>query len=58
MSHHTLDDLIELWKREKLTTEQMVGQLLLVLKDQERRIREVVRPAEGVEAAGKEQSRK
>jgi hypothetical protein len=45
MSHYTLDELIELWRREQLTTEQMIGQLLQVLKEQERRMREIARIA-------------
>ena len=45
MSNYTLDQLIELWRREQLTMEQMIGQMLLVLKEQERRLREVARPA-------------
>jgi hypothetical protein len=45
MSHYTLDELIELWKREQLTAEQMIGQLLLVLREQERRMREIARIA-------------
>jgi hypothetical protein len=45
MSHYTLDELIELWRREQLTTEQVIGQLLLVLKEQERRMREIARIA-------------
>ena len=39
MSHYTLDELIELWRREKLTTEQMIGQILQVLKAHEQRMR-------------------
>jgi hypothetical protein len=38
-----LDELIELWKREKLTTEQIIGQLLQILKEHERRVREIAR---------------
>jgi len=45
MSHYTLDQLIDLWRREQLTTEQVIGQLLLVLKEQERRMREIARIA-------------
>jgi len=43
MSHYTLDELIELWKHEKLTAEQMIGQILQLLKEQERRLRELGR---------------
>src|SRR5437867_1018948 len=28
VSHYTLDELIELWRRDKLTAEQMIGQIL------------------------------
>ena len=45
MSHYTLDQLIDLWRREQLTAEQMIGQLLQVLKEQERRLREIARNA-------------
>ncbi len=45
MGHYTLDELIALWKREKLTTEQVIGQMLQVLKEQEGRLSEVERRA-------------
>jgi hypothetical protein len=54
MSHYTLDELIDQWRREKLTAEQMIGQILQVLKEQERRMRELGRgiaPAETGERA-------
>ncbi|MFL5801453.1 MAG: hypothetical protein ACJ8CR_06890 [Roseiflexaceae bacterium] len=44
MSHYTIDELIELWRREKLTAEQAIGQILQVLRAQEQRLREVRRP--------------
>jgi hypothetical protein len=52
MSHHPIDELIELWRREKLTAEQAIGQMLQVLHDHERRLREVARrpPAGGDDA--------
>ena len=31
MNHYELKDLISLWERNKLTVEQIVGQILLVL---------------------------
>ena len=31
MSHYELEELVSLWNREKLTPEQMVGQILLLL---------------------------
>jgi hypothetical protein len=43
MSHYTLDELIELWRREKLTAEQMIGQLLQTLHGQQQRLRELER---------------
>jgi len=44
VSHYTIDELIELWRREKLTAEQAIGQILQVLRAQEQRLREVRRP--------------
>jgi phosphoglycerate dehydrogenase-like enzyme len=43
MGNYNLDDLITLWEREKLTTEQAVGQILLVLRSMSERIRELER---------------
>jgi len=43
MSHHTLEDLVELWKREKLTVEQMIGQVLQVLLTHQQRMRDFER---------------
>ena len=31
MSHYKLDELVSLWNREKLSPEQMIGQILLLL---------------------------
>jgi len=31
MAHYELEDLVSLWEREKLTTEQVIGQILLLL---------------------------
>ena len=45
MSHYTLEQLIELWRREKLTLEQMIGQMLQILQEHERRLRELARRA-------------
>jgi hypothetical protein len=50
MSHYSLEELLDLWKREQLTAEQMIGQLLQVLRAQEQRLREMARrlpPDEG-----------
>lgn len=43
MSNYNLDELITLWEREKLTTEQAVGQILLILSSLSQRIRELER---------------
>jgi hypothetical protein len=45
MSHYTIDELIARWKREELTAEQVIGQILLLLKEHERRIREAAKGA-------------
>jgi hypothetical protein len=47
VGHYTLDELIELWTRERLTTEQMIGQILQVLRAQERRLRALTRAGQG-----------
>ena len=31
MAHHDLKELLRLWEREDITTEQAIGQILLVL---------------------------
>ena len=43
MGSYSLDELITLWEREKLTTEQAVGQILLVLRSMSERVRELER---------------
>ncbi|GAB4541670.1 MAG: hypothetical protein Kow0063_32710 [Anaerolineae bacterium] len=43
MGSYNLDELITLWEREKLTTEQAVGQILLILGSLSQRIRELER---------------
>ena len=43
VSHYTPEQLIERWKREELTTEQTIGQILQVLRELEQRLREVAR---------------
>ena len=40
MSNYTIEELIARWKREELTVEQVIGQILLLLKEQDRRLRE------------------
>jgi hypothetical protein len=44
VSHYTIEELIELWRGEKLTTEQAIGQILQVLHAQEQRLRVARRP--------------
>jgi hypothetical protein len=39
LSHYPLDELIACWKGAKLTPEQLIGQILLVLREHERRLR-------------------
>lgn len=41
MSHYQLDELIARWKKEDLTPEQMIGQLLQLLRRIEARLREL-----------------
>jgi len=41
MSNYTIEELIARWKREELTMEQVIGQILLLLREQDRRLREV-----------------
>lgn len=43
MGTYNLDELINLWEREKLTTEQAIGQILLKLRSFSERIRELER---------------
>ena len=60
MSNYTIEELIARWRREELTVEQVIGQILLVLKDQEQRLRESARPASGgnPQAPGPDQRRR
>jgi phosphoglycerate dehydrogenase-like enzyme len=43
MGNYTLDELINRWEREKLTTEQVVGQMLLILRSLTERVRDLER---------------
>jgi len=43
VSHYTLDELIARWKKEDMTAEQMIGQLLLLLKEIDARLKELRR---------------
>jgi hypothetical protein len=45
VSNYTIEELIARWKREELTVEQAIGQILLLIKQQEQRLREAA-PAE------------
>lgn len=40
MSHYTVDELIARWKREEMTAEQAIGQILLALRELERKVKE------------------
>jgi hypothetical protein len=43
MGNYSLDELITRWEREKLTTEQVVGQMLLILRSLTERVRDLER---------------
>ncbi len=43
MSHYNLDELITRWEHEKVTTEQVIGQVLLLLRSLAERIEELER---------------
>jgi hypothetical protein len=45
VSTYTIEELIARWKREELTLEQAIGQILL-LKEHDRRLREAAPPQE------------
>jgi len=45
VSHYTIEDLITRWKKDELTVEQVIGQVLLLLREHERRLREQARGA-------------
>jgi hypothetical protein len=45
VSNYTIEDLIARWKKDELTVEQVIGQILLLLREHERRLREVARGA-------------
>lgn len=52
MSHYTLDELLILWRREELTAEQLLGQMLQVLRAQERRLRDLERQLPAQDMSG------
>ena len=43
MSNYNLDELITRWEREKVTTEQAVGQMLMMLRSLVERVQELER---------------
>ena len=45
MSHYTVEELIARWRNEALTVEQMIGQILQVLRVHEQRLKEAGRSA-------------
>jgi hypothetical protein len=45
MGTYGLEGVISAWKTGQLTTEQAVGQILLLLQDVELRLRELERPS-------------
>jgi hypothetical protein len=49
MSHYTVEELIARWRKEALTVEQMIGQILQVLRAHEQRLKEVGRAASAPE---------
>jgi hypothetical protein len=46
MSNYTIEELIARWKREELTIEQAIGQILLLMQQQAQRLREAAPPPE------------
>ena len=45
MSHYTVEELIARWRKESMTVEQMIGQILQVLRVHEQRLKESGRAA-------------
>jgi hypothetical protein len=56
MSSYSIEELISRWKREELTVEQMIGQLLLLMQAQDQRLRELGRRASQREREGAAES--
>jgi hypothetical protein len=54
VSHYSIEELIARWRKEELTVEQVIGQILLQLKELDRRQREVARPTGDAPPAAKE----
>ena len=49
VSHYSVEELIARWKKEELTVEQMIGQILQLLRAQEQRLRELARNPAGTQ---------
>jgi hypothetical protein len=43
VSHYTIEELIARWKKEELTSEQVIGQILQLLRAVEERLRALER---------------
>jgi hypothetical protein len=43
VSHYTIEELIARWKKEQLSVEQVIGQVLLVVLAQQQQLRELAR---------------
>ena len=41
MSHYTIEELIARWKKEQLSVEQVIGQVLLLLHEQQQQLHEL-----------------
>ena len=53
VSHYTIEELIARWKKEDLSVEQVIGQLLLLVHEQQQLLRELARrPCEPPDAPG------
>lgn len=51
MSHYSIEDLIARWRREELTADQLLGQLLLVLREHDQRLKELGRATQAAQSA-------
>ena len=51
MSHYTLDELIMRWKKETVMADQVIGQLLQLLRVHDERLRELERARREAAAA-------
>ena len=57
MSNYTVEELIARWRNEALTVEQMIGQILQVLRVHEQRLKESGRGAPVLEVEPPPESR-